>query len=234
MIIKHIAIIMDGNGRWAESRGLSKAEGHRRGAEAARKIIEVCAKQGIPFLTLYAFSAENWNRPESEVSWLMELLEGYLRREISSLHENNIRVRVIGDLLKLAPDIRTQIEKAESLTAANTRLTLTVALSYGSRQEIIQAAKKAAESGEIKMLDEEKFSRFLHTAGTPDPDLLIRTGGEKRLSNFLLWQFAYTELYFSDILWPDFGVEDLKEAIAEFAKRERRYGARPAVLAAAK
>lgn len=228
-IPEHIAIIMDGNGRWAKSRGLPRMLGHKKGSEVLRSILEGCRELGLHYLTIYAFSAENWKRPVIEISDLMELLRHYLHNEIAELHKNGIRLRVIGDVEKLAPDIRSQIQQAETLTNNNTAFHLTVALSYGARQEMLQAVKMLANdisSGKVnpENLSEEELSSLLYTRDLPDPDLLIRTGGEHRLSNFLLWQSAYTELYFTPVLWPDFTVEHLKEAITEYASRERRYG----------
>ncbi len=228
-IPSHIAIIMDGNGRWAKARGFPRVVGHKKGAEILRHTMEACKDAGVHYLTIYAFSAENWKRPVVEVSDLMELLRSFLDREISSLHEKGVKLRVIGDLNKIAPDIRKQIEAAEKLTENNTGFNLIVALSYGARQEIIQTMQtlaKRIESGEISAsnIDETTISDLLYTSAIPDPDLLIRTGGEQRLSNFLLWQSAYTELYFTPVLWPDFTAVHLQEAIAEYANRERRYG----------
>lgn len=225
----HIAIIMDGNGRWAKSRFLPRIAGHRKGAEAVKEAVKGCIELGIPHLTLYAFSSENWNRSTAEVNDLMDLLRYYLQKEIDVLHKNNVRIRVIGDRTRLTPDIRENIAGAEQLTAENTTLNLTVALNYGGRQEIVRAVKDIAGSiaaGEIQAtdVDEATFSRFLYTGGLPDPDLLIRTSGEQRLSNFLLWQLAYAELFFTDVLWPDFTVAKLKEAVSSFKQRERRYG----------
>lgn len=226
---KHLAIIMDGNGRWARQRNLPRIAGHKKGADAVKEAIETCRELNIPYLTLYAFSSENWNRPADEVEGLMELLRFYLGRELKQLHENNIRLRVIGDRSPLSPEIRRQIEDAELLTRENHALHLTIALSYGSRQEILRATKAFAEDvvkekQDLSKLDENIFSRYLYTTNLPDPDLLIRTSGEQRLSNFLLWQLAYTELVFIDILWPDFKKSHILEALSEFAKRERRYG----------
>jgi undecaprenyl diphosphate synthase len=228
-IPEHIAIIMDGNGRWAKARGLPRMLGHKKGSEVLRSILEGCREMGLHYLTIYAFSAENWKRPVMEISDLMELLRHYLVNEIASLHKNGIRLRVIGDVEKLAPDIRKQITQAEDLTRGNTAFNLTVALSYGARQEMLRAVQTLAsdiESGKIVPgeVDERALSSLLYTRDLPDPDLLIRTGGEHRLSNFLLWQSAYTELYFTPILWPDFTVGHLHEAINEYASRERRYG----------
>ena len=225
----HIAIIMDGNGRWAKAKGLPRTAGHRKGAEAVKEMVKSCIEFSVPYLTLYAFSSENWNRSPSEVNDLMGLLRFYLGKEIKQLHKNNVCVHVIGDRSRLTKEIQKEITKAENLTKDNTALHLTIALSYGSRQEIVDAVKAIAtrvESGELAAdsIDESAFETFLYTKTLPDPDLLIRSGGEKRLSNFLLWQSAYAELYFTDTLWPDFAREDLKIALDEFQSRERRYG----------
>lgn len=225
----HVAIIMDGNGRWARARGLPRTAGHRRGAETVRTIVEAAADMGVSILTLFGFSSENWNRPESEVRDLMGLLRLYLRNEISTLAKNGVRLRVIGERSRLAPDIVALIEEAEAKTAENRRLTLVVALNYGGRQEIVAAARRLAmeaEAGRIegRLIDEELFARHLFTAEFPDPDLLIRTSGEQRISNFLLWQMAYTEFVFVDSLWPDFSREEFEKAIREYQGRERRYG----------
>ena len=217
--MQHVAIIMDGNGRWAEARHLPRLEGHRKGADATRRASEACGKHKIPYLTLYAFSAENWQRPEDEVRDLMGLLRHYLKSEIKQLNENNIRLRVIGDRTQFDKEMILQIEQAEAITAANTGLNLQIALSYGGRQEIEMAARKMAENG-------GKLGDYLYTAGMPDPDLLIRTGGELRISNFLLWQMAYTELYFTETLWPDFDAAVFDKAIEEFTRRVRRFGRR--------
>ncbi|HWE75260.1 MAG TPA: isoprenyl transferase [Stellaceae bacterium] len=226
----HVAIIMDGNGRWAKSRGLPRIAGHRRGAESVRRAITASAELGISYLTLFGFSSENWKRPTDEVNDLMGLLRHYLRGEIAELHQQGVRMLVIGDRARLAPDIVTLIDNAEKLTRDNKRLTLIVALSYGGRDDIVQASRKLAEdvaAGRIqsKDIDEARLSTALFTAGIPDPDLLIRTSGEQRISNFLLWQLAYTELVFIDTLWPDFGRADLEKAISDYHGRERRYGA---------
>jgi undecaprenyl diphosphate synthase len=226
----HVAIIMDGNGRWAKSRGLPRIAGHRRGAEFVRRAITASAELGISYLTLFGFSSENWKRPTDEVNDLMGLLRHYLRGEIAELHQQGVRMKVIGDRARLAPDIVTLIDNAEKLTAGNKRLTLIVALSYGGRDDIVQASRKLAEdvaAGRIqaKDIDETRLSSSLFTADIPDPDLLIRTSGEQRISNFLLWQLAYTELVFTDTLWPDFGRADLEKAISDYHGRERRYGA---------
>lgn len=227
---RHIAIIMDGNGRWAQARGLPRIAGHRRGAEAVRRTLSATAELGVPYLTLFGFSSENWKRPLAEVDDLMGLLRHYLRGEIAELHRNGVRLRVIGERGRLAPDIVTLIENAEALTLENTGVNLTIALSYGGRAEIIAAmrtlAGKAA-TGELapEAIDEAEVARHLFTADIPDPDLLIRTSGEQRISNFLLWQCAYAELVFTKTLWPDFGRADLEQAIADYGGRERRYGA---------
>jgi undecaprenyl diphosphate synthase len=226
----HVAIIMDGNGRWAKARGLPRIAGHRRGAEAVRRTIEAAAELGISYLTLFGFSSENWKRPSDEINDLMGLLRHYLRGEIAELHRQGVRLVVIGDRARLAPDIVTLIENAEQLTRDNGRLTLIVALSYGGRADIVRAARKLAQevaAGRIEpsAIDEVRLSDSLFTAGIPDPDLLIRTSGEQRISNFLLWQSAYTELVFIDTLWPDFGRDDLEKALSDFYGRERRYGA---------
>jgi undecaprenyl diphosphate synthase len=225
----HVAIIMDGNGRWAKARSLPRVAGHKKGADALREIMNGCRDAGVSHLTIYAFSSENWKRPAVEVKDLMELLRHYLGREIATLHKNGIRLRIIGDKTKLAADICKQIDDAEKLTEHNTAFHFNVALSYGARQELTQAMQTLATriaAGGIKPeeVDENTISSFLYTSGIPDPDLLIRTGGEHRLSNFLLWQSAYTELYFTPTLWPDFSISHLQEALAEYANRERRYG----------
>lgn len=226
----HVAIIMDGNGRWATARGLPRTLGHQRGAEAVRRSVKGAAELGIRYLTLYGFSSENWKRPAAEIDDLMGLLRLYLRSEIAELDRNGVRLRVIGDRERLGSDIVRLIEDAEARTRGNTRLNLTVALSYGGRAEITQAARRiaaAVQRGELRPedIDEALFARFLLTDGIPDPDLLIRTSGEQRISNFLLWQSAYTELLFLDRLWPDFSKDDLEDAIREFHRRDRRYGA---------
>ncbi len=226
----HVAIIMDGNGRWAKARGLPRIAGHRRGAESVRRAVVAAADLGISYLTLFGFSSENWKRPSGEIDDLMGLLRVYLRAEIAELHKNGVRVRVIGDRARLAADIVTLIANAEELTRQNTRLTLIVALSYGGRHDIVQAAQQLAAdavAGKIAPhdIDEARFGERLFTAGIPDPDLLIRTSGEQRISNFLLWQTAYAELVFVDTLWPDFTASDLEKAVREFHGRERRYGA---------
>lgn len=226
----HVAVIMDGNGRWAKARGLPRTAGHKKGVDAVRRTVEAAGDLGIGYLTIFSFSSENWRRPEEEVSDLMQLLRFYLRSEIADLHRNGVRLRVIGDRSRLSEDINRLIENAESLTRDNRRLTLVVALSYGARQEIALAARRLAEevrAGTLdpKDIDEDSVSSRLFTADIPDPDLIVRTSGEKRISNFLLWQAAYAELVFLDTLWPDFTKRDLEAAIEEFHRRERRFGA---------
>jgi undecaprenyl diphosphate synthase len=225
----HVAIIMDGNGRWAKARGLPRAIGHQRGAEAARRTVQGAAELGIGYLTLFGFSSENWSRPAAEIDDLMQLLRFYLEREIEELHRNGIRLSVIGDRQRLSPAIVRLIENAETMTSANARMRLTMALSYGGRAEITAATRRIAmdvAAGRIAAdrVDEDLVQRYLFTADMPDPDLVIRTSGEKRFSNFLLWQSAYSELVFVEKHWPEFGKEDLAAAIQEFSGRERRYG----------
>jgi undecaprenyl diphosphate synthase len=223
---RHVAIIMDGNGRWAAARHLPRVEGHRAGIEAVRDTVETSARLGISVLTLYAFSVENWKRPDSEVSALMGLLKHYLRAELKSLLKNNIRFLVIGEADRLSPDVRDELHAAEVRTAANTGMQFNIALSYGGRAEIVEAARRAMRSGmPPDALDETMFASFLYTSGQPDPDLMIRTSGEMRVSNFLLWQIAYAEIWVTDALWPDFRAKHLFEAIHDYQKRDRRYGA---------
>ena len=227
----HVAIIMDGNGRWARSRGLPRPYGHRRGVEAVRRTVEAAADLGISYLTLFGFSTENWKRPTEEVAELLRLLRMYLRGHVAELCENGVRLRVIGDRSRFDQDIIDLIGHAETLTASNTRLTLTVALNYGARQELVAATRRlirealAASPDDDTLVDETAIARNLFTAELPDPDLIIRTSGEKRISNFLLWQAAYAELVFVDTLWPDFNRLELEQAIGEYGRRERRYGA---------
>lgn len=222
---RHVAIIMDGNGRWAKSRGLPRTAGHKKGAESLRSMLQACRDEGIGYLTVYAFSSENWKRPAEEVSDLMQLLKMYLHREIKELAANGIRLRFIGDRSLLATDVHELIEQGEKSTAHNALFHLTIALSYGGRQELARAVRKLLDQGiNPAAIDEDAIAACLDTAGLPDPDLLIRTGGEHRLSNFLLWQSAYTELYFTPTLWPDFTPEHFREALHEFTRRERRYG----------
>jgi len=226
----HVAIIMDGNGRWATARGLPRIAGHRRGAEAVRRTVTASVELGISYLTLYGFSSENWKRPLAEVDDLMGLLRHYLRGEIAELHRNGVRLRVIGQRSRLAPDIVTLIENGETLTRNNERLNLTIALSYGGRDEIAAAARAIARQVAAGMLDAEAIDEvcvadYLLTSGMPDPDLVIRTSGEQRISNFLLWQTAYAEFIFTDTLWPDFAKSDLENAVRDYHGRDRRYGA---------
>ncbi len=225
----HVAIIMDGNGRWAAARGQPRTLGHRAGIEAVRRTMEAARSLPISHLTLYSFSAENWRRPLTEIRELMGLLRFYLRSELATFHKEGVRIKVIGDRKPLPNDIVEMITHAEELTQDNKALTLTLALSYGGRQEITAAARglaKAVESGALRAdaIDEHVFQSFLYTGGMPDPDLVIRTSGEKRISNFLLWQSAYAEFVFLDVLWPDFSGEHLAAALDEFHRRERRYG----------
>jgi undecaprenyl diphosphate synthase len=220
---------MDGNGRWARARGLPRIAGHRRGGEAVRRTVAAAREIGIPYLTLFGFSSENWLRPAGEIHDLMALLRHYLRGEIAELHKNGIRLQVIGHLSRLAPDIVAMIEEAEATTRGNSAIHLTIALSYGGRSEIVAAARAIAEQVSAGCLDpaavtEELLARHLFTADLPDPDLLIRTSGEQRISNFLLWQCAYSELVFTKTLWPDFSKHDLEQAIREYCGRDRRYG----------
>ncbi len=227
---RHVAIIMDGNGRWAHARGLPRSAGHRQGAEAVKRTLKGALRLGIRNLTLYSFSSENWNRPPEEVEDLMGLLRRYLQSEIADLHKNGIRALVIGDRERLPEDIRALIAEGERRTRDNERLTVTMAISYGGRNEIVGAARALAEAAAAGRLDpaeidDRRFAAALDTAGTPDPDLLIRTSGEQRISNFLLWQTAYSEFVFTNTLWPDFGEADLAAAIEEYQRRDRRYGA---------
>jgi undecaprenyl diphosphate synthase len=225
----HVAIIMDGNGRWAKARGLPRVAGHRRGADAVRRVVRSAGELGIPVLTLFAFSTENWTRPADEVNDLMGLLRHYLRNELDELRKNGARLRVIGDREGLASDIVRDISDAENMTRGNSRIDVNICINYGARAEILQAIRSLARqvaAGELSAdsIDEDCFESELLTSGVPDPDLLIRTSGEQRISNFMLWQCAYAELVFVDTLWPDFGKEHLEQAIAEFRRRERRYG----------
>jgi undecaprenyl diphosphate synthase len=226
---EHIAIIMDGNGRWAQKHALGRIAGHRKGSEAVRRVVRACRKLGVKYLTLYAFSSENWSRPEEEVSALMSLLIRYLRSEEKELLDNGIRLTAIGNIAALPDRVKKTLQKTMDGTAGNREMTLVLALNYGGRDEILEAARKAlAERDRGRLvpgdLTPELFSSYLYTAGIPDPDLLIRTSGEYRVSNFLLWQTAYTEFFFTDVLWPDFSEEDLTEAISDYQRRERRFG----------
>jgi undecaprenyl diphosphate synthase len=225
----HVAIIMDGNGRWARQRGLDRIFGHQQGVVALRNVIETAAEMGIGYLTLYAFSTENWGRPDEEVSALMGIMIDSLNKETDTLLKNNIKLKAIGDVERLADDVKARLTETIRLTSVGTGLTLVVAISYSSRWEIAEAARKIHSdiaTGKIKAEDisENTFGNYLTTAGIPDPELMIRTSGELRISNFLLWQLAYSELYFTDKLWPDFGKEDFYDAIIDFQKRERRFG----------
>ena len=232
----HVAVIMDGNGRWAAQRHLPRVEGHRAGIDAVRDTVETAARLGIGVLTLYAFSVENWKRPAAEVGTLMLLLKRYLRSELNTILANNIRFRVIGRMEELAGDVQDELRLAFDRTAGNTGMLFNIALNYGGRAEIVDAARRAIAAGlRPEELDEERFAGFLYTAGQPDPDLLIRTSGEMRVSNYLLWQIAYAEIYVTDTLWPDFRRRHLLESVLAYQKRERRYGgitSAPAVIGA--
>jgi undecaprenyl diphosphate synthase len=221
----HIAIIMDGNGRWAAQRHLPRVEGHRAGIDSVRDVVESSARLGIGVLTLYAFSVENWKRPRAEINTLMMLLKRYIRLELGTLQENNIKFRVIGRAEELSPDVQHELEIGILKTAKNTGMQFNIALNYGGRAEIVDAARRAIASGiPADDLDERRFGDFLYTAGQPDPDLLIRTSGEMRVSNFLLWQIAYAEIWVTETLWPDFRRQHLLEAVVAYQKRDRRYG----------
>jgi undecaprenyl diphosphate synthase len=226
---RHVAIIMDGNGRWARKRGLPRVAGHRVGLESVRAVVKACSEFGIPYLTLYAFSSENWRRPRAEVGFLMKLLEAYLRKELAELHENDVRINAIGHLEDLPSAAREELLRSRKITSRNKGLTLTLALNYGGRRDILDGVVRAArllKQGKLtpKKLNEAAFSSLLETAGLPDPDLVIRTSGELRLSNFLLWQSAYAEVFFTADLWPDFRKPQFVEALKDFARRERRFG----------
>jgi undecaprenyl diphosphate synthase len=226
---RHIAIIMDGNGRWAKARGLPRVAGHRQGAEAARAVLRAAGEAGVECLTLYAFSSENWRRPETEINDLMGLLRFYIGAELNTLHREGIRIKILGDHRAFPPDVAKLVDEAVAKTAGNKRMTLAIALNYGSRAELVHAAQalaRKAAAGEVspEQIDEAMLDASLYTADLPPLDLLIRTSGERRLSNFLLWQSAYAELLFDDTYWPDFNGDSLRAAIADFAARERRYG----------
>ncbi len=228
-IPKHIGVIMDGNGRWAKSRGLPRTAGHRAGTDATRTVVRACGEIGVSYLTIYVFSAENWGRPRTEVAMLMDLMVEMVRREIRDLHSNNVCLQAIGDLSKLPPRTGAALANGIESTKNNTGLKLVLAVSYGGRAELVNAARQFAlqsvgDPSIIDKLDEAAFGRYLYTKDIPDPELIIRTGGENRISNFLLWQSAYSEFYVTDVLWPDFGKEDLVAAIEDFNKRDRRYG----------
>ncbi len=229
---RHIAVIMDGNGRWAAARALPRPAGHRMGVKAVKQIVENCAQRGVQVLTLFAFSSENWKRPKEEVSMLMSRFLQALDDEVAELHQNGIRLTFAGNLQQLSPALRERMDAAVALTAGNDKMTLVIAIAYGGRWDIVCATRRVAEravAGELRTadIDETHLSEHLALAGLPDPDLLIRTGGEQRISNFLLWNLAYTELYFCDALWPDFGERELDAAIAHFSRRQRRFGLVP-------
>ena len=222
---RHVAIIMDGNGRWAQRRRLPRIAGHRRGAEAVRATLHACAERGIGYLTLFAFSSENWRRPAEEVALLMKLFKSALSNEVAKLHANGVRLRVVGDLRRFDPKLRKLIAEGEALTAANQRLTLTIAANYGGRWDVLQAMNRLLQNRTVKKnFEESDLTPYLAMSYAPEPDLFIRTGGEQRISNFLLWQLAYSEFYFTDTLWPDFDGAALDAAIVSFRRRERRFG----------
>jgi undecaprenyl diphosphate synthase len=221
---RHVAIIMDGNGRWAKGRYRPRMAGHRKGLEAVRETVKACIERGVGYLTLFAFSSENWRRPPEEVSFLMQLFLKALEQEVEKLHANGIRFRVVGDLERFGSAIGDLVKRAEALTAGNTRLTLTVCANYGGRWDILQAANRCREADPEAPITEERLAQHLAMAYAPEPDLFIRTGGEQRVSNFLLWQLAYTEYYFTEALWPDFDAAALDAAIASYRQRERRFG----------
>ncbi len=224
----HVAIIMDGNGRWARARGLPRLAGHRAGVENLRRTLEAAVEYGIQYLTIYAFSTENWERPPAEVRGLLNILEEVIERELASLHENGVQLRHIGRLERLRPELQEKVRKAIELTSENSRLILNVAWNYGGRDEIVHAVQRMIADGvRPEDVTEELINRYLYTAGCPDPDLIIRTSGELRVSNFLIWQGAYSEWYVTPTFWPDFGPEELLEALGEYARRERRYGRIP-------
>ena len=223
---RHVAIIMDGNGRWAKQRYLPRVAGHRRGKEAVRAVVRACGERGVEFLTLFAFSSENWRRPAEEVSFLMQLFVGALEQEVGKLHENGVRFKLIGDPARFEPKLKRLIRDAERLTAGNTRLTLTIAANYGGRWDIMQATQRMLKDRPelASGFSERDLAPYLSLNYAPEPDLFIRTGGEQRISNFVLWQLAYTELYFTDTLWPDFDAACLNRAILSYQQRERRFG----------
>ena len=222
---RHVAIIMDGNGRWAQRRRLPRIAGHRRGAEAVRATVRACADRGISYLTLFAFSSENWRRPAEEVALLLKLFKSALQNEVDKLHANGVRLKVVGDTSRFDPKLRKLIERGEELTAGNSALTLTIAANYGGRWDILQAMSQLLKKNpQMETVDESAISPYLAMSYAPEPDLFIRTGGEQRISNFLLWQLAYTELYFTESLWPDFDAAALDLAITSYRSRERRFG----------
>lgn len=225
---RHIAIILDGNGRWAKKRGLPRTAGHKVGAENFRRIATYCKNIGVEYLTVYAFSTENWSRPEDEVSTLMKLFDRYLKEAIDTMARDNIRMRVLGDVSALSPELQRQIEETNRISQQYEGFQANICINYGGRAEIMRAAKLYLEdvrvNGAGEELDENRFSSYMYSSGIPDPELLIRPGGEQRISNFLLWQCAYSEFYFTDVLWPDFDAQELEKAIAEFNRRDRRFG----------
>ena len=226
---QHIAIIMDGNGRWATQKGKYRTSGHKAGVKSVRSTIRCASKHGVKWLTLFAFSSENWSRPQKEVSMLMELFTRALKKEVPELHENGVRLNFIGDMTRFSSGLRNRMEQVSQLTKGNNKMVLTIALNYGGRWDVVQATKKIAlaikhKIIKIEEIDEKSYQQYLCTENLPDPDLLIRTGGETRVSNFLLWQMAYTELYFTNTLWPDFDQDSLNAAIQEYIQRERRFG----------
>ena len=231
LVPAHVAIIMDGNGRWATSRYLPRVAGHAKGLDAVRRVVRACAERGIGYLTLFAFSSENWRRPADEVSVLMRLFSNALDREVGKMHANGIRVKIVGDLSRFDARLREQIREAEEKTAGNRRLTLTICANYGGRWDLLQATNRMiAERPGVDSYTEADLAPYLSMAHAPEPDLFIRTGGEQRISNFLLWQLAYTELYFTDTYWPDFNAAALDDAIASYQRRERRFGRTSAQL----
>lgn len=224
---RHIAIILDGNGRWAKKRGLPRTAGHAAGSENFRRIATYCKNIGVEYLTVYAFSTENWKRPQEEVGTIMKLLDRYLKEAISTMERDKIKMRVLGDVSGLSPELQALVEETNRISAGYEGFQANICLNYGGRAEIVEAARRYARqlaAGTAPELSEESFSSYMYSAGIPDPDLMIRPGGEKRISNFLLWQCAYSEFYFTDVLWPDFTAEELDKAIAEFKSRDRRYG----------
>lgn len=224
---RHIAIILDGNGRWAKKRGLPRTAGHAKGAENFRKIATYCKNIGVDYLTVYAFSTENWKRPPEEVKTIMKLLDNYLHEAIDTMERDHIKMKVLGDVAGLSPELQALVRKTDEISTHYNGFQANICLNYGGRDEIVNAAKRCAEdmaSGKVTELDEDIFGAYMYSAGIPDPDLLIRPGGEKRISNFLLWQCAYSEFYFTDVLWPDFSTDELDKAIVEFQSRDRRYG----------
>jgi undecaprenyl diphosphate synthase len=228
---RHVGIIMDGNGRWARQRHLPRVAGHRAGVRAIRPVMEACHQAGVHILTLYAFSTENWQRPRGEVTALMRLFGETIDREVGELHENGVQIRVLGDRARLSGSLQQKVAQAEALTAGDTSAILNVAINYGGRREIVDAVRELAESGaDLTTVDEPAIGNALYTRGLPDPDLIVRTAGELRISNFLLWQAAYAELYVTDTLWPDFGENAIHEALTDFSNRERKFGGIPEAI----